>query len=173
MYCMFEVRRSHATKSSPVAPTDPAACDVSRYVRRALSEEATALLARVYLPDINLLQFPQFGNWSSSRRNGTKEGDVAARAVRAAKAAKAKGSGGKGKGKGKGVGAGKGVGGGGPSGTLTKSAERRGASLPAVAGVGREGKLASTRTSAGRPGGKAKGKEVASSPSGLRSWISG
>lgn len=83
---------------------------VSRSDKRALSEEATALLARVYLQDINLLQFPALGAWSApSRQNGSAAASVAVRAMRNAKLG-AKSTGGKAKGKGKGSGKGKGKG---------------------------------------------------------------
>lgn len=76
---------------------------VSSKDKRELSEEAMALLARVYLQDLNLLQFPATGFSAPSRRNGTGAADVALRAVRAAKGV-AKGKG-KGAGKAKGEGA--------------------------------------------------------------------
>ena len=73
---------------------------VSKGDKRALSDEAMALLAKVYVQDINLLQFPPASNWSSSRANGS----AAAELVR--RAGSSKGRGGKAVGKAKGRGAG-------------------------------------------------------------------
>jgi hypothetical protein len=79
---------------------------VSRADKRELPEAATRLLALVYLQDINLLQFPAVGNWSSSRRNGSVAADVAQRAVHTARLT----SRGKGRGKGTGKSKSRGVG---------------------------------------------------------------
>ena len=68
---------------------------VSTSDKRALGKDAMALLARVYLPDINLLQFHAASNWSSAHSNSSAYGELVRRAS---------GSGSKGKGKGKGKG---------------------------------------------------------------------
>ena len=91
---------------------------VAKSDKRAVSQAAMALLAKAYVQDLNLLQFPSsWGNWSTSRATG---GAAAAEAAR--RAAKpplkvggkggGKGAGGKGTG-GKGAGAAKGPKGGG------------------------------------------------------------
>ena len=73
---------------------------VSKSDKRALSGDAMALLARVYMADMNLLQFHAASNWSSAHSNTSSAyGELTRRPS-------SSGSKGRGKGKGKGKGRG-------------------------------------------------------------------
>ena len=69
---------------------------VSKKDKPELSSEAMGLLARVYIQDINLLQFPvSWGNWSGGNRS-----EAARRMTLQVAKGKGKGGGGNGKAKG-------------------------------------------------------------------------